>query len=159
MGPETPLRIASKADVAPITDLVVGFRNFMGSDSPDKATIEAVAFDLIADRNTEFILIGEPPCGFAQVRYRLSVWTGSDDAWVEDVFVEDDQRGNGYGRILVEAAIQSATRRGCRRIQLDVNQDNKTALTLYESLGFVTIHNEEKWEAADLMMTRYLTPH
>lgn len=156
MGPETPLRIASKADVATITDLIVDFRDFMGSDTPNRAEIEVVVFDLIEDRNTAFILVGEPACGFLQLRYRLSVWTGSDDAWIEDVFVDDEMRGNGYGRILMEAAIQSATRRGCGRIQLDVNQDNKAALKLYESLGFVTIHNEDKWEASDLMMTRQL---
>lgn len=156
MGPETPLRISSPADVATITDLVAGFRDFMGSDKPDKATIEVVVSELVGDRNTEFILVGEPPIGFCQVRYRLSVWTGTEDAWIEDVYVDESARGNGYGRMLCEAAIQSAVGRGCKRIQLDVNQDNKAAIALYESLNFVTIHNEDKWEAADLMMTRQL---
>ena len=156
MGPETPLRIAGKPDFATITDLIVVFRYFMGSDSPNRAEVEVVVFELTEDRNTEFILIGEPACGFLQIRYRLSVWTGTDDAWVEDVFVDESRRGNGYGRLLMEAAIQSATRRGCGRVQLDVNQDNEAALKLYESLGFVTIHNEDKWQGSDLMLTRQL---
>ena len=45
MGPETPLRIAGKADVATITGLIVDFRDFMGSDSPNRAEIEVVVFD------------------------------------------------------------------------------------------------------------------
>lgn len=155
MGPETPLRIASPADVAPVTHLVAGFRDFLGGDSPTNAEIEATATVLLRDRSTEFLLIGEPEAGFAQTRFRLSVWTGGEDAWLEDLFVEESARGKGYGRKLLEAAVERARSRGCDRIQLDVNQANEGALALYESLGFRAIHNPAKWgDSPDLFFTR-----
>ena len=155
MGPETPLRIASPADVAPVTNLVAGFRDFLVGDSPTNAEIEATATILLRDRSTEFLLVGEPEVGFAQTRFRLSVWNGNEDAWIEDVFVEESARGRGYGRMLVEAAVERARSRGCDRIQLDVNQANTGALALYESLGFRPIHNPAKWgDSPDLFMTR-----
>lgn len=158
MGPETPLRIAGPADVAPVTGLVAGFRDFLADDSPSNAEIEATVSILLRDRSTEFLLIGDPECGFVQTRFRLSVWTGSEDAWLEDLFVEESARGEGYGRILVEAAIERARSRGCARIQLDVNEANKAAVALYESTGFRPIHNPEKWgKSKDYLYTREIT--
>ena len=145
MGPETPLRIAGPSDVATTVRLIGGFRDFLESTGPTNAELEMTVSELIGDRHTEFLLVGDPEVGFAQLRFRLSVWTGSEDAWLEDVFVEPEARGEGHGRLLVEAAIQRARSRGCARIQLDANQKNHGAVKLYESLGFKPVHNPNKW--------------
>ncbi|HNC14421.1 MAG TPA: GNAT family N-acetyltransferase [Solirubrobacterales bacterium] len=121
MGPETPLRIAGPADIGPVTRLIAGFRDFLADDSPTNAEIEATVGVLLRDRSTEFLLVGDPEAGFVQTRFRLSVWTGNEDAWLEDLFVDESARGKGYGRTLVEAAVERARSRGCDRIQLDVN--------------------------------------
>ncbi len=157
MGPETPLRIAGPTDVAPLTRLIGGFRDHLGSSSPTNAEIEATATTLLRDRSTEFLLVGDPEVGFAQVRFRLSVWTGNEDAWLEDLFVEESARGNGYGRILLEAAIERSRSRGCGRIQLDVNESNTSAVRLYESCDFRPLHNPQKWgESPDFFYTRII---
>jgi len=145
MGPETPLRIAGPSDVAAVVRLIGGFRDFLESARPNNAELEMSVTELIGDRSTEFLLIGDPEVGYAQIRYRLSVWTGNEDAFLEDVFVDDSARGKGHGRTLVGAAIARARSRGCSRIQLDANQDNTEAVALYESLGFRPVHNEAKW--------------
>ncbi|MGK2956663.1 MAG: GNAT family N-acetyltransferase [Solirubrobacterales bacterium] len=158
MGPETPLRIAGPSDLPAVTRLVGGFRDFLGSTGPDNAELEVTISQLLGDRSTEFLLIGDPETGFAQIRFRLSVWTGSEDAWLEDVFVLEEARGEGRGRTLVTAAIERARARGCRRIQLDANRDNEAAVKLYESLGFAPVHNEAKWgKAPDHFFTLNLT--
>jgi len=154
MGPETPIRMAGPTDVTVLTRLVAGFRDFLESSSPTNAEIEATATILLRDRSTEFLLAGEPEAGFAQIRFRLSIWNGSEDAWLEDLFVEESSRGKGLGRVLVKAAVERARARGCERIQLDVNQANQTALRLYESCGFRPIHNPAKWgDAPDIYYT------
>ncbi|MBK8293981.1 MAG: GNAT family N-acetyltransferase [Solirubrobacterales bacterium] len=154
MGPETPLRIAGPTDQTAVTGLVASFRDFLKSDGPNNAGLEITIARLLADRMTEFLLIDEPPVGFIQLRFRLSVWTGAEDAWLEDAFVEETSRGKGHGRNLVSAAINRARSRGCQRIQLDVNQDNGPAIKLYESLGFAPVHNQEKFgDSPDYMFT------
>jgi ribosomal protein S18 acetylase RimI-like enzyme len=50
--------------------------------------------------------------------------------------VEESARGAGLGRELIQAAFERARERGCRRMELDVNEANAGALRLYESLGF-----------------------
>ena len=157
VGPELPLRIAGPADVGIVTALIGDFRDFLQGDSPTNAEIESVVSELIGDPATEYLLIGEPERGFAQIRYRLSVWESGEDAWLEDVFVREDARGDGYGRTLVNAAIERAKSRGCARIQLETNRNNAAAVKLYESVGFAASHLPEYWgDAPDICFTKPL---
>jgi len=157
LGPETPLRIAGTADIAAVTGLIGDFRDFLEGESPSNAEIEVVVSRLISDPGTEYLLIGDPAAGFAQIRYRLSVWQPGEDAWLEDVFVHEDARGGGFGRTLVDAAVSRANSRGCGRIQLETNRNNEAAVRLYESVGFVASHLPEYWgDAPDICFTKSL---
>jgi ribosomal protein S18 acetylase RimI-like enzyme len=136
------LRLATQEDADDVARLMSGFRDWQGRTEPDDATIAATVRRLLDDPNAEFLLAGEPATGVCQLRYRLSVWTGTDDCCLEDLFVEADGRGSGLGRELVDAALQRARERGCTRIDLDANEANAPALALYKSVGF------DSWSAA-----------
>ena len=43
----------------------------------------------------------------------------------------DEARGTGLGRALIAAAFERARARGCRRVQLDVAEDNARAIDVY----------------------------
>jgi ribosomal protein S18 acetylase RimI-like enzyme len=149
--------LAGAQDAASVTRLMLGFRDHMGSTAPTDEDMGTTVEALVRDAATEFLLAaaadGEPPAGVCQLRYRLTVWTGAHDCWLEDLFVEARARRAGLGRTLVEAAIERARARGCRRIDLDVNEDNSSALALYRDMGFST---EPKGEARTLYAMRRL---
>jgi ribosomal protein S18 acetylase RimI-like enzyme len=139
-----------------VARLLAGFRDYYGQAEPADELILGVVERLIADPGTEYLLAGEPAAGVAQLRFRLSAWTGVEDAWIEDVFVAEEARGRGLGRALVEAAVERARARGCARIQLDANERNDAGLALYRDLGFET-GSPERWEGArDLYFTKWL---
>jgi ribosomal protein S18 acetylase RimI-like enzyme len=143
------VRLATQDDAADVARLMIGFRDWQGRSEPDDATIAAIVERLLADPNTEFLLGGSRPAGVCQLRYRLSVWTGTDDCCLEDLFVDADVRGSGLGRELVDAALERARERGCTRMSLDAYEANAAALALYRSVGF------DSWSAAggnDLFM-------
>jgi ribosomal protein S18 acetylase RimI-like enzyme len=148
------VRLATPDDAADVARLMIGFRNWWQRDEPDDAAFEASVRRLLADPTTEFLIGGEPAAGVCQLRYRFSVWTGTEDCWLEDLFVEEQARGSGFGRELSEAALRRARERGCARVELDVNEANPAALALYESLGF------ESWSdppgGRNLLMRRRL---
>jgi GNAT superfamily N-acetyltransferase len=129
------VRLATERDAAEVARLMIGFRDWWDRDEPADEVFERGARHLLADPNTDFLLAGDPPAGVCQLRYRYSIWTGSD-CWLEDIFVEEDARGAGLGRELIEAAFERARERGCARMELDVNEANPGAVRLYESLGF-----------------------
>ncbi len=149
--------LAAEGDVPSVTRLMLGFRDHLGSTAPTDEGMRATVEALVRDAATEFLLgaagDGEPPAGVCQLRYRLTVWTGACDCWLEDLFVEAGARRAGLGRTLVEAAIERARARGCGRIDLDVNEDNSGALALYRDMGFST---EPKGEARTLYAMRRL---
>jgi ribosomal protein S18 acetylase RimI-like enzyme len=130
------VHLATADDAADVARLMSGFRDWQGRREPQDDVIERTVRQLLADPNTEFLLAGSPAAGVCQLRYRLSVWTGTDDCCLEDLFVEAGARGSGLGRALVEAGLQRARERGCARIDLDANEANEAALALYRSVGF-----------------------
>jgi GNAT superfamily N-acetyltransferase len=64
------------------------------------------------------------------------VWRSAPDCWLEDLFVQEGARRLGVGAALVRATVERALARGCRRIELDTNEDNAGALRLYQQFGF-----------------------
>lgn len=61
--------------------------------------------------------------------------TGSK-AWIEDVVVDRRFRGRGYGRQLVERAIDFARTQGVELLMLTSNPARTAANTLYQAIGF-----------------------
>ena len=149
--------VAGYDDLEPVAELMAAFRDWMRRDAPSDDTIRRTTAALLRDSDTNFLLAsrdgGRLPAGGCQLRYRLSVWTGTEDCWLEDLYVREDARGGGVGRSLVEAAVERARARGCRRIQLDVNEQNGEALALYRSVGFST---ESKSPGRTLLIGRPL---
>jgi len=128
------IRTAGPEDVETVTALLAAFRDWWNSDTPSDETFRTTAAKLLEDPNTVFLLAGTD--GLAQLRFRLSAWTGTEDCWLEDVYVRDSARGTGLGKALVQTAVDRARERGCKRIELDVNETNTGAIGLYSSLGF-----------------------
>ena len=57
-------------------------------------------------------------------------------AWVEDVVVDEDARGQGAGQALVIAAIEHAQRVGARTVDLTSRPSREAANRLYQRAGF-----------------------
>ncbi len=156
MARELEVRVAETGDVDAVASLVAGFRDLYDEAEPHDEQIARVVAELLDDRQTEFLLVGEPAVGFAQLRFRSSVWTGVEDAWLEDLFVVEEARRTGAGRALVQACVDLARARGCKRIQLDANERNEPALSLYESLGFISVTPGRFDGGRNLYLTRWL---
>ena len=123
-----------------VGELLAAFRTHNGSEWPSDNAMIASVERLITTPDCEYLLAareaGAAAEGVVQMRFRWSVWMAAEDALLEDLFVLADARGHGLGRALVDAVYERARRRGCRRIELDVERENETALKLYESAGF-----------------------
>jgi ribosomal protein S18 acetylase RimI-like enzyme len=150
--------VAAPEEAETVARLLAAFRDWFGYAEPADDTLLTSVRRLIDDAQTDYLLgatsAAGAPAGVVQQRYRHSVWTGRDDAWLEDLYVTDAARGTGLGRALTEYAMERARERGCGRIQLDVNTANAPARALYESLGFSPWQDHPGGDA--LYMTRKL---
>lgn len=57
-------------------------------------------------------------------------------AWIEDVVVDEENRGRGAGNALVRAALDHAENLGARTVDLTSRPSRQAANAMYESLGF-----------------------
>jgi ribosomal protein S18 acetylase RimI-like enzyme len=139
---EVRVWVAGEGDAGSVAALMGAFRDHIGRGQPTDDEIRRTVDTLLSDTDTEFLLAApdgaDAPAGVCQLRYRLSVWTSSDDCWLEDLFVSDEARGTGLGRALIAEAFDRARARGCGRVQLDVAEDNERAIEVYRQAGFGT---------------------
>ena len=137
-----------------VSRLLVEFRDELGIDWPSGNAFFAGVERLIEKPDVAYFLASPdedaPPSAVAQVRFRYGLWLAAEDCFLEDLFVRDDARGRGVGRALVQAVADLAKERGCRRIELDVNEANAPALKVYESFGFSA--DDARYGARNLLM-------
>ena len=132
---------AEPAEAATVARLIAEFGDWWGQNVLPADEIQASVERIMAGDDGEYLLgaaDGAEPSGVCQWRFRWSVWKSTEDCWLEDLYVQDDSRRSGLGTALVEAAVERARERGCKRIELDVNEDNGPARALYEACGFLT---------------------
>ncbi|MGE0795326.1 MAG: N-acetyltransferase family protein [Acidimicrobiia bacterium] len=57
-------------------------------------------------------------------------------AWIEDVIADPEASGQGIGRLLSQAALDEAARRGARTVDLSSRPSREAANHIYRSMGF-----------------------
>ena len=133
---------ANAAEAATVARLIAEFGAWWGQNVLPADEIRASVERIMAGDDGEYLLGAvddkAEPAGVCQLRFRWSVWKSAEDCWLEDLYVQESARRSGLGRALVEAAVERARERGCKRIELDVNEDNAPALALYEACGFLS---------------------
>ena len=77
----------------------------------------------------------ESPVGFAVYFYNFSTWLGRPGLYLEDLFVQPEKRGKGYGRALLVELAKIARDRGCGRMEWAVLDWNEPAIKFYRALG------------------------
>lgn len=68
-----------------------------------------------------------------------------DQADVQNIIVNQPYRGHGIGRSLLQALTQNLMHQGVQNIFLEVRASNRTAVKLYQSMGFVHIQKRRNY--------------
>jgi GNAT superfamily N-acetyltransferase len=66
-----------------------------------------------------------------------STWTGCNGLYLEDLFVQEDERRHGYGRTLLATLARVCAERGYGRLEWSVLDWNEPAIRFYRSIGAV----------------------
>lgn len=64
-----------------------------------------------------------------------STWTGTHGIWLEDLFVDEVDRGRGYGKALISSLAAVCVARGYRRLEWTVLDWNEPSIAFYRSIG------------------------
>lgn len=132
------IRIATINDANSIAKLAIEFRNHLQRDVPTDFEFLSSIEHLLASSDSEFFL-GESDgssVGYVLQRYRHSMWANGSEATIEDLFVDPTQRKSGFGRMLIEFAVERAKSKSCTTMCLDTNENNIASQLIYKSIGF-----------------------
>jgi ribosomal protein S18 acetylase RimI-like enzyme len=130
------VRTAGADDAADVARLLDAFNREFDEYTPGVETLAENARRMLERGEMTVLLAGDGPDGIAELRFRPSVWTGELDAYLEELYVVPERRGEGLGRALLDAAMQAARDAGATHIDLGTSEDDVAAIALYESAGF-----------------------
>ena len=100
----------------------------------DEKTLEEWIFDK-QKAEVVFVLEGDKEVGFALFFHNFSTFLGRAGIYLEDLFVEPEYRGKGYGKALIKKLASIAVERGCGRLEWSCLDWNKPSIDFYLSLG------------------------
>jgi GNAT superfamily N-acetyltransferase len=131
------IRMAHEDDFAQWVTLWKGYQVFY------KTNIAEVTTDTTWSR---FLDPAEPMyCAVAEVNGKLigmvhyiqhrSCWTSGDYMYLQDLFVDQDIRGQGVGRLLIEHVYTAAKQAGSSRVWWLTHESNDHAMLLYDRIA------------------------
>ena len=139
------IRDARESDGPALMDLLPGLADFPvpNDRNPDdlwRGDAKLLGEHLAGSRDDTLLLVaadaGDRPLGLALVTLRPELLSGAPSAHLEAIVIGPDARGQGAGRMLLEAAEARAAARGARSLSLNAFRRNERARALYESAGY-----------------------
>ena len=134
--PDLAVRRAEVADAETIGWLLHDFSIEHEDPTPGPDILAERVGRLLASDEFVVLLAGAGSHGLAMLRFRPAIWNEAPECYLAGLYVVPDCRGQGLGRALMEAAIETARRQGADRMKLGTSEDDVAARALYESLGF-----------------------
>ena len=133
------IRDATPQDTGLIYGFILKMARYEKLESEVDTSEEALRRALFDERQAE-VVIGEEngiPVGFALFFHNFSTFRGQRGLYLEDLFVDREHRGKGYGKALLLHLTRIAVHRQCRRMEWAVLDWNAPSIAFYKSLGAV----------------------
>ncbi|MBK02420.1 MAG: GNAT family N-acetyltransferase [Actinomycetota bacterium] len=141
---EIIIRFATADDAHTICALIKGLAEYEREPDAVEATPESISTQLRLPQPPFECLLAEAAGevrGFALFFYNYSTWRGKQGIHLEDLFVPEQHRGAGIGKLLLATLARIAQERGCPRLDWQVLDWNQLAIDFYEILGATVMHD------------------
>jgi GNAT superfamily N-acetyltransferase len=131
------IRQAVPADVKLILQFIQKLGAYEKLSHEVVATEEKLHKTLFEQRMAE-VIIGEyqgAPVGFALFFHNYSTFLGQAGIYLEDLFVDPEMRGKGFGKKLLAHLAKLAVERDCGRLEWSCLDWNEPSICFYKKLG------------------------
>ena len=130
-------RYAERKDVPLILQFIkdlAEYEKMLDEVVADEATLEEWIFD---QKKAEVIFSMEEgkEVGFALFFHNFSTFLGRAGLYLEDLFVQPEHRGKGYGKRILQKLASIAVERKCGRLEWWCLDWNQPSIDFYLSLG------------------------
>ncbi|WP_221638254.1 GNAT family N-acetyltransferase [Listeria booriae] len=134
---ELQFRFAAEGDVPLVLRFIKELAEYEGMLDQVVATEEALHEWLFEKEKAE-VLIGEydgESVGFALFFHNFSTFLGRSGIYLEDLYVQPNVRGKGFGKAFLKRLAEIAVERGCGRLEWWCLDWNKPSIDFYLKMG------------------------
>ena len=132
------IRTGTEEDAPVIFSLIKELAEYEHLSHEVVASVDDIRNTLFGERPFAETLIGEYedlPISFALFFYNFSTFLGKPGIYLEDLYVQPEQRGKGFGSKMLTHIAALAKERNCGRFEWSVLNWNTPAIRTYEKLG------------------------
>ncbi|MGZ5278334.1 MAG: N-acetyltransferase family protein [Pseudobdellovibrionaceae bacterium] len=129
---------AQESDIPTILQFIKDLAVYEKLEQEVVANVDLLEKNLFGpNKFAEVILLKEDQVavGFALFFHSFSTFLALPGIYLEDLFVQPEHRGKGYGKMLLAFLAQVAVDRKCGRFEWSVLDWNKPSIDFYLSLG------------------------
>ena len=137
MSKEVTFRFAERKDCKLILDFIKKLASYEKM-SDEVVANESLLEEWIFDKKKAeviFAVVDGKEVGFALFFHNFSTFLGRAGIYLEDLFVLEEYRGNGYGKTLLKKLAQITRERGCGRLEWCCLDWNTPSVDFYLALG------------------------
>ena len=131
------IRTGTEEDAPVIFSLIKELAEYEHLSHEVVASVDDIRETLFGERPFAETLIGEYqglPISFALFFYNFSTFLGKPGIYLEDLYVQPEQRGKGFGSEMLAHIATLAKERNCGRFEWSVLNWNSPAIRTYEKL-------------------------
>lgn len=131
------IRKTKKEDAAIVLSYIKKIAAYEHLSDQVVATLEDIQ-TTIYDKKQAFVLIAEKedkPIGFILYFLTYSTFLGRANLYLEDIYIDEEHRNQGYGKIMFKALANLAVEEGYYRIDWICLDWNIKSIEFYKSLG------------------------
>ena len=132
-------RVAAPSDIDILLRLMHGFQQDDPWSVPfrEEEVRESVRELLVSPSiGRAFLICNSELCiGYLVLSFDFSMEYGGKNAWIDELFVQPEFRGEGVGTKAMDFAVETARELGAKVLHLEVNRGSP-AIDLYNRLGF-----------------------
>ena len=131
------IRAVTADDHAAWLPLWQGYQRFYATEIPEAASQLTWQRFLDPSEPMNAALAWRDGCAIGMVHwiFHRSCWTEGDYCYLQDLFVDEQVRGGGIGRGLIEHVYAQARQAGASRVHWLTHESNTTAMQLYDRIA------------------------
>ena len=133
------IRFATESDIPLIYGFILKMARYEKLENEVDTSEEALHRAIFLEKQAEVILCEAEgkTVGFALFFHNFSTFKGQHGLYLEDIYVDQEYRGRGYGKAMFLRLVAIAMERRRRRMEWTALNWNRPAIAFYESMGAV----------------------
>lgn len=137
MEREMTYRYAAACDIPLILDFVRKLAQYENMLDEVIATEDLLKEWLFEHKKAEvlFLVVDGKEIGFALFFHNFSTFLGRAGIYLEDLYILEEYRNNGYGKAMLQKLAQITVERGCGRLEWWCLDWNQPSIDFYRSMG------------------------